>query len=123
MVVRMVVRMVDQPSSGGENLGHNLAKIEDRVLHDELAIITTRHAHKFTQRAASHFNSSFHFVLGKLSYLTWYTAAPSFHNPYALEARFVSFLCKSRGCQTTLSSLFFILFSIHFVFQEEQVQL
>ena len=68
----------------------------------------------------------FIFVLGKLSYLTWYTAAPSFHNPYALEARFdffLSFLCKSRGCQTTLSSLFFILFSIHFVFQEEQVQL
>lgn len=34
----------------------------------------------------------FIFVLGKLSYLTWYTAAPSFHNPYALEARFDFFL-------------------------------
>ena len=48
MLTAEVVRMVDQPSSGVENLGHNLAKIEDRALHDELAIITTRHAHKFT---------------------------------------------------------------------------
>lgn len=83
MLTAEVVQMVDQPSSGGENLGHNLAKTEDRALHDELAIITTRHAHKFTQRAASSSNSSFFFIfLGKLRYLTWYTAARS------LETRF-----------------------------------
>jgi hypothetical protein len=72
MLMAEVVRTDDQPSCGGENLGHNPAKTEDRLLHDELAIITTRHAHKFTQRAASHFNSSFFFFLflGKLSYYT-----------------------------------------------------